>query len=136
MAPPVDTATPEGRSRERYRRIFLSSAAGVAAMGVSALVGLASVPISLAYLGKEAYGLWAVAGSVAAWVALLDPGLVQGLVIAVSEAHGRDDHEAARAYFSTAFFALLCRGRARASRSWACSRPSFPGDASSTSRPR
>jgi O-antigen/teichoic acid export membrane protein len=107
MAPPVDTATPEGRSRERYRRIFLSSAAGVAAMGVSALVGLASVPISLAYLGKEAYGLWAVAGSVAAWVALLDPGLVQGLVITVSEAHGRDDHEAARAYFSTAFFALL-----------------------------
>jgi O-antigen/teichoic acid export membrane protein len=107
MAPPVDTATPEGRSRERYRRIFLSSAAGVAAMGVSALVGLVSVPISLAYLGKEAYGLWAVVGSVAAWVALLDPGLVQGLVIAVSEAHGRDDHEAARAYFSTAFFALL-----------------------------
>jgi hypothetical protein len=54
MALPVDIATPEGRSRERVRRIFLSSAAGVAAMAVSAGVGLVSVPISLAYLGKEA----------------------------------------------------------------------------------
>jgi hypothetical protein len=48
-----------------------------------------------------------VVRSVAAWVALLDPGLVQGLVIAVSYTHGRDDHEAALAHFSTAFFALL-----------------------------
>ena len=104
---PFDTSTPEGRSRERYRRILLSSATGLAAMGVSALVGLASVPISLHYLGKEAYGLWAVVGSVAAWVAIFDLGLVQGLVIAVSEAHGREDREAARAYFSTAFFALV-----------------------------
>jgi O-antigen/teichoic acid export membrane protein len=103
---PFDTSTPEGRSRERYRRILLSSATGLLTMAVAALVGLASVPISLAYLGKEAYGLWAVVGSVAAWIALFDLGLVQGLVIAVSEAHGREDREAARAYFSTAFFAL------------------------------
>jgi O-antigen/teichoic acid export membrane protein len=107
MTPPLDTSTPEGRSRERYRLILLSSTAGVAAMGVSALVGLASVPIALAYLGKDAYGLWAVVGSMAAWIALFDPGLVQGLLIAVSEAHGRDDRVAARAYFSTAFFGLL-----------------------------
>jgi O-antigen/teichoic acid export membrane protein len=76
-------------------------------MGVSALVGLASVPLSLGYLGKEAYGLWALVGSMVAWIAIFDLGLVASMVIAVSEAHGREDRAAACAYFSTGFFALL-----------------------------
>jgi O-antigen/teichoic acid export membrane protein len=58
-------------------------------------------------LGKEQYGLWVAVNSLAPWVSLFDMGLVAGLVIALSEAHGRDDHPAARGYFSTAFFALL-----------------------------
>jgi O-antigen/teichoic acid export membrane protein len=103
---PFDTSTPEGRSLERYRRIVLSTAASVAGTAVMALVGLATVPIAVGYLGKEQYGLWAAVSSLVPWVALFDLGLVAGMVIAVSEAHGRDDREAARAYFSTGLFAL------------------------------
>jgi len=103
-----DPSTPEGRSAERYRRIMLSTLASISGTAVLTLVGLVSVPITIGYLGKEQYGLWVAVNSLVPWVSLFDMGLVAGLVIALSEAHGRDDHAAARGYFSTAFFTLLC----------------------------
>ena len=102
-----DTSTPEGRSAERYRRIMLSTVASIAGTAVMTLVSLVAVPITIGYLGKEQYGLWVAVNSLVPWVSLFDMGLVAGLVIALSEAHGRDDQAAARGYFSTAFFTLL-----------------------------
>jgi O-antigen/teichoic acid export membrane protein len=104
---PFDVSTPEGRSNERYRRIALNTLSRVAARVVGAAVSLVSVPITLAYLGKAEYGLWAAIGSFTTWVALFDFGLVNGLVNAVSEAHGRDDRDAARSYVSTALAVLV-----------------------------
>lgn len=103
---PFDTATAEGRSRERYRRIVLSAGASILGRVVGAAATLVMVPIAIAYLGKEQYGLWATLSSLAGWVALFDLGLVNGLVNAIAEANGRDDTAAASSYFSTAFFAL------------------------------
>jgi O-antigen/teichoic acid export membrane protein len=103
---PFDTSTPDGRSKERYRRIVLSSAVSVAGRLLAALASLVAVPVAIAALGKERYGLWAAVSALAPWTALLDLGLVAGLVNAVAEAHGRDDDEGARSLFSTAFFAL------------------------------
>jgi O-antigen/teichoic acid export membrane protein len=102
-----DTSTPEGRSGERYRRIMLSTLASIAGTAVMTLVSLVGVPVTIGYLGKEQYGLWVAVNSLVPWVSLFDMGLVAGLVIALSEAHGRDDQSAARGYFSTAFFSLL-----------------------------
>jgi O-antigen/teichoic acid export membrane protein len=102
-----DTSTPEGRSGERYRRIMLSTVASIAGTAVMTIVGLIAIPITIGFLGKEQYGLWVAVNSLVPWVSLFDMGLVAGLVIALSEAHGRDDHAAARGYYSTAFFTLL-----------------------------
>lgn len=102
-----DTSTPEGRSGERYRRIMLSTVASIAGAAVMIIVSLVTVPLTIGYLGKEQYGLWVAVNSLVPWVSLLDMGLVAGLVIALSEAHGRDDPVAASGYFSTAFYALL-----------------------------
>jgi O-antigen/teichoic acid export membrane protein len=104
---PFDTSTAEGRSLERYRRIVLSIVTSVAARAVTTIVGLAVVPIAIAYLGKEQYGLWAAINAFVPWIALFDLGLVAGLVNPIAEAHGRDDRASARAYFSTAFVVLL-----------------------------
>ena len=104
---PFDVSTPEGRSLERYRRIVLSTASSLAGTGVTTLVGLAVVPLIINNFGKDMFGLWATVFSLTPWVALLDLGMVAGMVVALSEANGRDDREAARAYFSTAFFALV-----------------------------
>jgi O-antigen/teichoic acid export membrane protein len=103
---PFDTSSEEGRSLERYRRIVLSTGASIAGTGVSTLVGLVLVPLLLGYLGRDVYGLWATLLTLVPWVSLLDLGFVAGLVVAISEANGRDDRRGAQAYFSTAFLAL------------------------------
>lgn len=103
---PFETDTAEGRSLERYRRIVLSTAASIFARCLASAVSLVSVPIVIGYLGKEQYGFWAAVNAVTPWVAMFDLGIGTGLVNPISEAHGRDSHEDARAYFSTAFLAL------------------------------
>ncbi len=55
---PFDTSTSEGRSKERYRRIALAMMSGFLARTVAMLVNLVSLPIILAYLGKDQFGVW------------------------------------------------------------------------------
>jgi O-antigen/teichoic acid export membrane protein len=98
--------TAEGRGRERYRRLALSVLASVGLRGVTTVITLASVPLALGYLGAERYGLWMTIASVTALMAFADLGLGNGLMNLVSEAHGRDDRDAARRSVSSAFFAL------------------------------
>jgi O-antigen/teichoic acid export membrane protein len=103
---PFDVSTVEGRSRERYRRILLTTASSLATRVTTALVGLVTIPLALSYLGKEKYGLWAVVTSFVAWTSLFDFGIVNGLVNALSEANGKNSPEDAKSYVSTAFFLL------------------------------
>lgn len=98
---------PDGRSKERYRRIVLNTLAGLTGRGVSILVNLLTVPLALTYLGKEQYGLFAAITSLLTWVTLFDFGIVNGLVNSISEAYGKNDRAAAASYVSTAFFLLI-----------------------------
>ncbi len=103
---PFDTSTPEGRSDERYRRIVLTTITSMGVRGAGVLVGLVTVPLLLGYLGKERFGLWTAITTVVTWTTLFDFGLSSGLLNLISAAHGREDPEAAREYFSTAIGAL------------------------------
>ncbi len=102
-----DTATRQGRSRERYRRVALTAATSVVARSVALLSLLISVPLTLSYLGTERYALWMAVSSLLAALTSLDLGIGNGLVTAVAESHGRGDREAARGYVSSASFLLL-----------------------------
>lgn len=104
---PIDVSTQEGRSQERYRRVLLSTMASALARGLVILIGFVSVPLTVGYLGAERFGLWATISSLAALVAFADLGIGNGLINAVAEASGRDDHEGARRVVSTGFFLLL-----------------------------
>ncbi len=104
---PFDEAAPENRSKERYRRIALTTFAAIAARGVGVLTALISVPLTLHYLGAERYGLWMTISSVIAMLGFADLGMGNGLVNAISEASGKNDVKAARMYVSSAFFLLL-----------------------------
>ena len=104
---PFDSATAEGRSLERYRRIALTTVSGMTVRTVGSLLGLVTVPLVLAYLGKERFGLWAIITTLVAWVSLFDLGMANGLVNMLSAAHGRDEPDEAGRYLSTAFFALV-----------------------------
>jgi O-antigen/teichoic acid export membrane protein len=104
---PVDASTPTGRSRERFRRIGLTTATSIAARGIGFATSLITVPLTLHYLGTERYGLWATLSSIIALASFADLGLGNGLLNALSGAHGRDDREAGAREVSTAFLLLL-----------------------------
>jgi O-antigen/teichoic acid export membrane protein len=104
---PADASTPTGRSRERFRRIRLTTATSVAARGIGFATSFITVPLTLHYLGAERYGLWATLSSVIALASFADFGLGNGLLNALSSAHGRDDRAAAAREVSTAIMMLL-----------------------------
>lgn len=102
-----DTSSLEGRSKERYRRILLTSFSAILSRGIGIATALVSVPLTVHYLGAERYGLWMTIASVIALLGFADLGMGNGLLNAISEASGRDDHETARKSVSSAFFLLF-----------------------------
>jgi O-antigen/teichoic acid export membrane protein len=103
---PFDTSTVDGRSRERYRRVAITTVTSTIARALATLTAVIAVPLTLHYLGKERYGLWMTISSTAAMLAFADFGIGNGLLNAVSEANGRRDRESARTVVSSAFFLL------------------------------
>ena len=104
---PGDPASAEARSHERHRRILLSSTTNLAVKSLNLLVNLVVVRLALGALGKDQYGLWVAITSIVVWASLLDFGVLNGLVNAISEAHGMNDRDAVVGYVSTAFYVLV-----------------------------
>ena len=103
---PFDTSTEAGRSKERYRRVALTTMTSVGAKGLATLAALVSVPLTLGYLGKERYGLWMTISSMVAMLSFADFGMGNGLLNAVAVANGKNDRESMRKFVSSAFFLL------------------------------
>ena len=101
-----DGSSEEGRSQERYRRAALGTLAAFGARGIQILISFVTVRLTLVYLGDDRYGLWSVISSTIAMFSFADLGIGNGLLNAISEAHGRGDRESASNYVSSAFFAL------------------------------
>jgi O-antigen/teichoic acid export membrane protein len=102
-----DANTQEGRSAERQRRIALSAAVSVIAKLLSVVVSLATVPLTIGYLGNERYGVWLTVTSVVGMMSFADLGIGNGLLTKIAEADGRGDQEALTRLVSSAFFMLL-----------------------------
>jgi O-antigen/teichoic acid export membrane protein len=102
----VDLTTPAGRAHDRQRRILYSALASGFARGISVLTLFITVPVALAYLGQERYGVWVMITSLTLGLSLVDLGLGNGLINAIAEAHGRDEPALAQRYISSAFFLL------------------------------
>lgn len=109
---PFDTTTPEGMSRERYRRIALTTITSIAAKGIALLTTLISIPLTVNYLGTERFGLWMTISSMIAALIFADFGIGNGLLNAISEAHGKNDEDLARKYVSSGFIVLAATGGA------------------------
>jgi O-antigen/teichoic acid export membrane protein len=103
---PFDTSTPEGRSRERHRRVVLSASAAATAKFVSVATALISVPLTLHYLGPERYGMWMTMSSLIVMFAFADLGMGHGILNVVADASGREDRNAIREAASSGFFVL------------------------------
>jgi O-antigen/teichoic acid export membrane protein len=103
---PFDVSTSAGRSQERHRRIALTALASAASRIITIATSFITVPITLNYLGTERYGLWMTISSVIAMMAFADFGIGNGLMNAVSEAHGKDDARAIKAHVANAMVIL------------------------------
>jgi O-antigen/teichoic acid export membrane protein len=112
---PFDTTTLQGRSDERYRRIAWSTTLSAVGRLIGMATGLISVPLVLGYFGNDQIGhdrngIWLQMSSFVAALGPLDLGIGLGLLTVVSDAHGRDDKEAARRAISTAMAMLSLIG--------------------------
>lgn len=74
--------------------------------GISILISLMMVPITLDYLNNEEYGVWLTLSSLLAWIGFFDIGLGNGLRNKLTEAITIGDYNKGRVYISTTF-ALL-----------------------------
>lgn len=104
---PFDTSTDRGRALERYRRATLITATSFLARALTAAVSVVSLPLTMGYLGKERYGMWAAISALLTWAVLADFGVARGLQNHLAEAYGKNDPKGAAEYMSTAFFTLL-----------------------------
>ena len=101
-----NTDTEQGRSDERHRRILMTATASGLSKVVTVGTTFISIPLTLQYLGTERFGLWMTISSVIAMLGFADLGIGNGLLSAISEANGKDDHAAIRRYISSAFAIL------------------------------
>lgn len=105
-----DAATPEDRSRERYRRAALTIATSAVARGIAIVTALISIPLTVHYLGTDRYGFWVTLTSFTALLVFADLGIGNGLLNMISEANGRDETRDAQKYVSSGFYMLLTVG--------------------------
>lgn len=94
--------TATARAALRHRRAILTSIVNVFARAVTILTSLATIPMTVTYLGSERFGLWMTISSFVGLLAFADLGVGNGLINAISSASGRDDRSDVRCSISNA----------------------------------
>lgn len=90
----------------RVRKAAFSSLAEATNRVAQILVTIISVPLIVAYLGAERFGLAMAIAGFAQWF-LFDTGIAEGMKLSLIEAFAHNDRQAAQAYVATGTFALL-----------------------------
>ena len=67
-------------------------------------------PYIVSHIGTVNYGIWALAGSIAGYFALLDFGMVDSVVKYVAEYNAKRDYDALNGVFNSAFFFYVSIG--------------------------
>ena len=74
--------------------------------GLSILIGLILVPMTLNYVDSGTYGIWLTLSSIVGWISFFDIGINNGLKNRLTEALAHDNQELARVYVSTTYAML------------------------------
>jgi O-antigen/teichoic acid export membrane protein len=93
---PFDTSSEQGRSDERYRLAVLSMAANVLSRGVSMMVMVLTVSLTIRYLGGERFGVWMTIASFVGMLTFLDLGVGNALTNKVAQVAAQINPEALR----------------------------------------
>ena len=90
------------RSRKAIKNVIVS----FGLKGVSMIMSLVLVPLTLSYLTQYEYGVWLTLTSILVWLDFFDIGLTNGLRNKLAESIAKEDWDRGRAYVSTTFFIL------------------------------
>lgn len=105
--PGVPFETETARARSRGLRVMFSAGAGGVARVIAAGAQFLMVPLCLAHLGGERFGIWAAITSLTMLLTFADLGLGNALMSASARAAGLNDHAAVRRLVSSTFVLLL-----------------------------
>ena len=75
--------------------------------GVSILVSLMLVPMTLGYVSSELYGIWLTLSSIMVWLGFFDVGFTLGLKNKLAEAIALGEWQRGKALVSTTYFMML-----------------------------
>lgn len=74
--------------------------------GISIIISLLMVPITIHYINTTQYGIWLTLSSIIGWFSFFDIGFGNGLRNKFTESVANGDHEKARIYVSTTYAIL------------------------------
>lgn len=74
--------------------------------GLSVVISLLLVPLTINYVNTSQYGIWLTLSSIIAWFSFFDIGLTQGLRNKFATAKAHNDDELAQTYVSTTYAIL------------------------------
>lgn len=92
---------------ERNRNLKKNIIGSVCLKGVSILVQLALIPLTLSYLSEELYGIWLTVSSVVLWLNFFDVGFSLGLKNRLAEAIAKKDYIRGKQLVSTTYGMLI-----------------------------
>jgi len=98
----VDDGNEASRSRQRYRRAGWGYAATIAARSVSFVAAIATIPLTLPYLGSERFGMWMTINSFVTLLGFANLGIGQSLMNEIARHQGHGDGPGQRASISNA----------------------------------
>lgn len=81
--------------------------ASFAIKGVSIIVSLSLVPMTLGYVSSELYGIWLTLSSVMMWLSFFDVGFTLGLKNKLAEAIALKNWEKGKSLVSTTYFMMI-----------------------------
>jgi len=119
--PDLQPAGASSHGRDRSRRLISGIATSLVSRGAAAVAPLILIPITLAYLGSEVYGLWMATAAIASMALWADFGLGNGLLTKLAPCHANGDWDAARRYVSTAYAVLIATAASLLGLLWALS---------------
>lgn len=103
-------ALPDDHGARRSQGVLRGTITAIVHRGIATAVGLATVPLTIGYLGGERYGVWITISTFLAFLSFTDFGIANSLGNALGKAYGEDDRALAARYVSSAFFVfcLIC----------------------------
>lgn len=92
---------------ERSSKVKKNIFASFIIKGVSVLISLALVPLTIDYVSSELYGIWLTLSSIILWVGFFDIGFNLGLKNKLAEAIANDNYEFGKSLVSTTYVLMF-----------------------------